>query len=121
MDKCHLDEVNFETCWPAVYLVGRPTHSQGSLVAHVLARPALLTSPINVDPSNLIGRFALPCPAGFASSQTSAYNRGQNCWDDQPLPPLPQFNVEISSFRSGEATHLCTGGGGRHYIILLYE
>ena len=39
------------------------------------------------------------------------YNRGQNCWDDQPTPPL-QSNVEISSFRSGEATQLCTGGGG---------
>ena len=82
--KCYLDEVNLETCWPAVYLVGRPTHSQGSLVDHVLARPALLPSPINVDSSNLIGRFALPCPAGFAYNQTSAYNRGQNCWDYQP-------------------------------------
>ena len=28
------------------------------------------------------------------------------------LPPPPQFNVEISSFRSGEATQLCVGGGG---------
>ena len=28
-----------------------------------------------------------------------------------PLPPPPQFNIEISSFRSGEATQLCTGGG----------
>ena len=54
MDKFYLDEVNLETCWPAVYLVGRPIHSQGSLVDHVLARPTLLPSPINVDPSNPI-------------------------------------------------------------------
>ena len=28
------------------------------------------------------------------------------------LPPSPQFNVEILSFLSGEATQRCTGGGG---------
>ena len=39
----------------------------------------------------------------------SSYNRGPNCWDDRPFPPLPEFNVEISSYLT-----LC-GGRGRHY------
>ena len=40
------------------------------------------------------------------------YDCGQNCWDDQPFPPPPEFNVEILSYRSGEVTQLCAGGGG---------
>ena len=30
----------------------------------------------------------------------------------RPPAPSPQFNVEISRYRFGEATHLSTGGGG---------
>ena len=32
--------------------------------------------------------------------------------DDRPFPPPPDLNVEISSYRSGEATQLCAGEGG---------
>ena len=51
-------------------------------------------------------------PPTLRRRNTGTYNRGQNCWDDRPFPPPPQFNVEISSFRSGEATQRCAGGGG---------
>ena len=47
----YLGKVNLETCWPAVYLMGRPTCPQGLLVTHVLAGPALLHSPNIADQS----------------------------------------------------------------------
>ena len=35
-----------------------------------------------------------------------------NCWDDRPFPPPPEFNVETWSYLSSEAPQLCAGGGG---------
>ena len=52
--KCNLGQVKLETCWPAVYHVGCPTRSQGSLVAHVLAVPALPFSRMIAHQSRLI-------------------------------------------------------------------
>ena len=62
-----LGKVNLETCWPAVYLVGRPTCSQGLLVTHVLTGPALLHSPIVADQSQASWPLCSPLPSPLVS------------------------------------------------------
>ena len=60
--KFNLGKVKLETCWPAVYHVGCPTRSQGPLVAHVLAVPALLFSWMIAHQSQLL--LPPPSPLG---------------------------------------------------------
>ena len=60
--KCNLGKVKLETCWPAVYHVGCPTRSQGPLVAHVLAVPALSFSRMIAHQSLLL--LLPPSPLG---------------------------------------------------------
>ena len=62
MAKCNLGKVKLETCWPAVYHVGCPTRSQGPLVAHVLAVPALPFSRMIAHQSQLL--LPPPSPLG---------------------------------------------------------
>ena len=79
--NANLGKVHLETCWLAVYLVGRSTHSQGLLipVTHMFAGPALLHFLIVEDqlqasllPSPLsLGKY-VPCCLYWFSSVTSA-------------------------------------------------
>ena len=59
----NIGKVNLETCWPAVYLVGRPTCWQCLLVTHVLTGPALLHSPIVADQSHASWPLCSPPPS----------------------------------------------------------
>ena len=77
----NLGKVNLETCWPAVYLVGRPTCPQGLLVAHVLAGPALLHSPVVADQSQAIWPLCSPPPSPSKKihSQTAEFACSNAC------------------------------------------
>ena len=61
----NLGKINLETCWPAVYLVGRPTCPQGLLVTHGLTGPALLHSPIVADQSLASWPLCSPPPSKY--------------------------------------------------------
>ena len=82
MARSNLGKVNLETCWPAVYHVGRPTRSQGPL-----AVPAMPFSRMTAYQSTLL----LPPP---------------------PPPPLPLVHMFLAAIQwFSNATGAMVSGG----------
>ena len=110
----HLGKVHLETCWPAVYLVGRPTCPQGLLVAHVLAGPALLHSPIVADQSqtSFNYRFTPTPPSPSVSMFLASLNwifpvwRVPWCWAVTGSPWIPHRWVTAAFGGPSITTHL---------------